>query len=233
MWLTPGTKIFYQQIWTEAGYVASMVLDDEAFGRVAEEARQRVEERWLKSGFRGNVNWTHRPKGEARVLLEAPAIRWARALRPADEVRVVTDAGTAVDAKIVAVQPLHEKTELHLVIEGVDQEGLAFGQPVRVLIDRPTLLDAGSPPDVGRFNDREARLNWLLSSVYCTCGNRGDVCAGHFFTLAACNNLTCGLPAQTRRTVGKMIDDGLSDAKILERLHEERGPLLYRQHILP
>ncbi len=76
-------------------------------------------------------------------------------------------------------------------------------------------------------------MNWLLSSVYCTCGNRGDVCAGHFYTLAACNNMMCGLPATTRESVGQMIDEGLGDVEIVDRLRKDRGPLMFRQHILP
>ena len=160
-------------------------------------------------------------------------MRWARTLWPGDLVTVATDTGTSVEVTVVAVQPVHEKTELHLIIEGVDQESLRLGQPIRVRMERPRLWDDETPADAGRFTDRDARLNWLLSSIYCTCGNTGDVCAGHFYTLASCNDRLCHLPAQTSKSVGKMIDDGRSDTQILEQLRKDRGSLLFRQHIVP
>ena len=160
-------------------------------------------------------------------------MRWTRALWRGDEVNLSLGGEDTVKAKVVAVIPVHEKTELHLVVEGFDQEGFDLGQPVVVRLKRPELPAGDTPADPGRFDDREARLNWLLSSTYCACGNRGDVCAGHFYTLAACNTRTCGMPTTTRKAVSKMIDEGLSDAEILDRLGEEHGALLHRQHILP
>ena len=231
--MTPGTTVFYQQNWVDDDYVASLILDKEALDSVREESRRRAESRWLEQGFPAHVTWTHRSKGEARILLGAPAMRWTRALWRGDEIGLSTAGEDTIKATVVAVSPVHEKTELHLVVEGFDQEGFGLGQPVRVRMDRPNLPAGDTPADAGRFDDREARLNWLLSSTYCSCGNRGDVCAGHFYTLAACNTRTCAMPNITRKAVGKMIDEGLSDVAILERLGEERGPLLHRQHLLP
>jgi hypothetical protein len=61
----------------------------------------------------------------------------------------------------------------------------------------------------------------------------GNVCTGHFYTLASCNPNGCGMPRAMRRDVGEMIDKGMSDRQIFEALLKEHGPDLLRPHLLP
>ena len=89
------------------------------------------------------------------------------------------------------------------------------------------------PPDLDRKRSREERIEWFLCSIYCTCGVKKDTCTGHFYTLASCNPNGCGMPIRTRANVGRLIDDGLTDREIFDRLLKEHGPLLLRPHLLP
>jgi hypothetical protein len=62
---------------------------------------------------------------------------------------------------------------------------------------------------------------------------RGDVCTGHFYTLASCNPNGCGKPNQMRKHIGELIDKGLTDRQIIEQLLDEEGPGLLQPHLLP
>jgi hypothetical protein len=91
------------------------------------------------------------------------------------------------------------------------------------------------PAGLGKSHSSAERLEWLMSSLYCTCGMH-DGCAGHFYTLAACNaghEKPCGLAKSTREELAKRIDTGATDRQIVEALLAERGPNLLRPHMLP
>ena len=57
--------------------------------------------------------------------------------------------------------------------------------------------------------------------MYCTCGVGKDTCTGHFYTLASCNVNGCGMPAATRKRLGELIDQGLTDKQIFAELRKE------------
>jgi hypothetical protein len=134
------------------------------------------------------------------------------------------------------VEPWRERTQVRLVVNGFDQTDLAIGQRVHLLMKPPPaeVDDAVLPPDVDRPRaSKEERVEWFLASIYCTCGVADDTCTGHFYTLASCNPNGCGNPNQTRKQIGKLIDDGLTDRQIFERLLKDRGPDLLRPHLAP
>ena len=89
------------------------------------------------------------------------------------------------------------------------------------------------PPDLDRPRSREERIEWFLSSIYCTCKVRGDVCTGHFYTLASCNPNGCAAPNAVRKELAGLIDRGLTDKEVFEALRKEHGPDLLRPHLLP
>ena len=63
-----------------------------------------------------------------------------------------------------------------------------------------------------------------------------DGCAGHFFTLAACDSgekTPCGQAKRTRQEVAEMIDKGHTDRQIIDELLKNRGPNLLRPHMMP
>lgn len=61
----------------------------------------------------------------------------------------------------------------------------------------------------------------------------GNVCTGHFYTLASCNPNGCGMPNAMRQTLRRRIDAGLTDRQIFEELLKQHGPDLVRPHLLP
>jgi hypothetical protein len=92
---------------------------------------------------------------------------------------------------------------------------------------------AALPPDIGQPRSKAERVEWFLASIYCTCGVPGDVCTGHFYTLASCNPNGCGMPNMMRREIAEMIDKGMTDRQIFEAILKEQGPGLLRPHLMP
>jgi hypothetical protein len=113
---------------------------------------------------------------------------------------------------------------------------LTVGQRVPLRLATPPAADDNQlPPGLGKSQSKPERVEWLVSGVYCTCGMH-DGCAGHFYTLAACNSngtTPCGLAKRTREEVAEMIDKGRTDREIFEELLKKRGPQLLRPHMVP
>jgi hypothetical protein len=93
--------------------------------------------------------------------------------------------------------------------------------------------DAALPPDLDRPRTREERLEWFLSSIYCTCPVKGNRCTGMFYTLAACNPNACGMPNAMKKNIANKIDKGMTDRQIFEELLKTYGRDLTRPHLLP
>ena len=53
-----------------------------------------------------------------------------------------------------------------------------------------------------------------------------------FYTLAACNTMTCGMPNQVRKFVRPLLDKGLSDREVFEAMEKEYGPSMWKSHLL-
>jgi hypothetical protein len=95
--------------------------------------------------------------------------------------------------------------------------------------------DEKLPTRVAQLQTKAERVEWLMASVYCTCGMH-DGCAGHLYTLATCNagpTNPYGLAKRTREDLAEMIDNGRTDKDILKELLKQRGPNLLRPHLLP
>lgn len=189
-------------------------------------------QRWTKEGLPGVVGLVQLYNGEVDVVLDHEAMRWGRSLQSGDKVRLA--AKPAIDAVVKSVRPEREKTLVRLVVKSLDLAELNMGQRIHLKMKPPDLsVDALFPPDIDRPKAKEERIEWFLASIYCTCGVKGNICTGHFYTLASCNVNGCGLPKTTRREIGALIDQGLNNRQIFERLYKERGVDMVRQHLLP
>ena len=166
-------------------------------------------------------------------MLDHEAIRWGRSLKPGDKATLQTERPTPAVVKFV--RPWRERTQLCLVVAGADVAELTPGQRLRLRMDPPApeVDTALLPPDMGRPRSREERIEWFLSSIYCTCKVRGDVCTGHFYTLASCNPNGCAAPNAVRKELADLMDRGLNDKEVFEALQKEHGPDLLRPHLLP
>jgi hypothetical protein len=89
------------------------------------------------------------------------------------------------------------------------------------------------PTDISRLTDIDDRVEWFIQSVYCPCGIAKDRCTGMFYTLASCNENTCGGPNEIRAILRSWLDEGMTDDKaIYDRLKKERSIDMARPHLL-
>jgi hypothetical protein len=222
-------KVFVQS----AGGQARIVFDEEGFQAARARQRRWLADRWAADGLPGSVSVLHPLSGEMEILLDHEAMCWGRSLKYGDEVRL--HAEPPIIAVVKRVTPWRERTQVRLVMHGHDQAALTLGQRVALRMNTPAkeTQEASLPPDLDRPRNRDERVEWVLSSIYCPCGVGGDTCTGHFYTLASCNPNACGMPHLLRKRVAALIERGCTDRQILEELLTEYGPGLLRPHLAP
>jgi hypothetical protein len=216
------------------GEDARLILDSAAFEKRRAAQQAGLRKRWADEGLPGTLVFSHPESRELELMLDHEAMRWGRSLRVGD--KVTLQMAKAVPAVVRRLRPWRERTQVLLEVEGADLSALTVGQRVPLRLATPPGADEeNAPPGLGKSENKAERVEWLLSGVYCTCGMH-DGCAGHFYTLAACNagpNDPCGLAKRTRAEVAEMIDKGKTDQQIFEELLKERGPKLLRPHLSP
>ena len=196
--------------------------------------REQLKAIWRKDGLPGSVSVLHKLSGEMDVLLDHEAIRWGRHLSHGDRVTVLSNV-EPVKAAVKHVRPWRERTVVRLVTDsGVDQSELSLGDRIRLLVPEPPpeVQNSELPPDIGRERTTDVRVEWFLSSIYCTCRIDGDRCTGMFYTLASCNPNSCGNSNKTRELLAGLIGEGKTDDEIMTHLRETRGPELLKPHLL-
>jgi hypothetical protein len=215
-----------------AGDEVVLLAVADGLSKLKQAQKTRMEARWRKSGLPGTVMGLHLLSGEIDVTLDHEGMRWARSLKPGD--RVTLNLDKPVRAAVQEVRPWYERTRLALVSNGRDLADVAVGRRIRVGVAEPAADVAASrtPPDAGRPREAAARAEWILSSMYCSCPISGDVCTGMFYTLAACNTMTCGMPERVRKFVRPLIEKGLADKEIFERMDAEFGAAMWNPHLL-
>jgi hypothetical protein len=227
----PLDKAVYVQ---SQGDKARLVLDADAFAKKRDEQKALLRKRWVDEGLPGTVSFLHRFSGEMELMLDHEAMRWGRSLKLGDKVTLATE--TPINAVVKEVRPWRERTQLRLVVAGVDQTDLSLGQRLKLKMAAPAAEVEKSPypPDLDlQRASKQDRVEWFLASIYCTCHVKGDTCTGHFYTLASCNPNGCGMPKHQREVIAKKIDEGLTDRQIMEQLFKEGGADLLRPHLDP
>jgi hypothetical protein len=226
--LAVGKKVYVQS----AGGKVRLLLTPAEFESLRARQREALAKRWETEGLPGTVTFVHL-SGEADFMLDHEAIRWGRSLKPGD--RVFLKADPPIPAVVRHVKPWRERTQLRLVIRGLDLADLKLGQRLNLKMTPPAreVLEGPLPPDIDRARTREERLDWFLATIYCTCPVKGDRCTGMFYTLASCNPNACGMPNAMRKNIARKIDRGMTDRQIFEEMRKTYGPLLTRPHLLP
>ena len=194
--------------------------------------RAWLRDQWIKDGLPGTMTFVH-VAGEADFMLDHEAMRWGRSLQVGDKVTVATTP--PINAVVKDVKPWRERTQIRLVINGLDITELRIGQRAHLKMPAPSkeIEQSDYPPDIGLKRTKEERIDWFLSSIYCTCKVANDICTGDFYTLASCNPNGCGMPNATRRKIAAMIDKGMDDKQIWDDLRAERGALMTKPHLVP
>jgi len=214
---------------------ARLILDSEAFEKRRATQKAVLRKQWADEGLPGTLIFSHTERREVELMLDHEAMRWGRSLQAGD--KVTLQAAKAIPAVVRQLRPWRERTQVLLAIDGSERPELTVGQRLKLRLAAPPADtdDDNRPVGLDRSRSKTERVELLISSVYCTCG-MNDVCAGHTFTLAACDSgpgNTCALAKRTRQEVAEMIDKGKTDREILDDLVKERGPNLLRPHMSP
>lgn len=227
--LPVGQAIFVQS----SGAKVRLAVDAATFENMRSHQQMLLAKRWEEEGLPGVVSFLHIVSGEIEIMLDHEAMRWGRSLQPGAKVSLQVDP--SISAVVRSVQAWRERTRLRLVLTGHDVADLRMAQRLHVKIPVPSLdvQQALLPSGLDRPRGKDERIEWLLASVYCSCGVGGDGCTGQFYTLASCNPNACGMPMAMRKKLAKRIDEGLTDRQIVEQLLKEQGPALLRPHLLP
>jgi hypothetical protein len=216
------------------GEDARLILDPTAFEKQRAAQKAVLRKRWTDEGLPGTVVFAHPQRREVELMLDHEAMRWARSLKIGD--KVTLRATKPVEAVVRHLRPWRELTQVLLTVDGADSSGLEVGQRVPLrLAAAPAVDDEKVPQGLGKSQEKAERIEWLMSGVYCTCGMH-DACAGHSYTLAACDSAgttPCGLAKRTRAEIAEQIDKGRTDQEIFEGLLKARGSRLLRPHMSP
>jgi hypothetical protein len=233
-WFHTDRKKVSTSIFMLADEASAGAIHEEKTADAANRDAQRawLRERWVADGLPGTVTFAH-VAGEADVMLDHEGMRWGRTLKAGDKVSLAADP--PISAVVKDVKPWRERTQVRVVINGVDIADLKAGQRTHLKMATPAkeIEETDYPPDMGRKRTKEERIEWFLASIYCTCKVGGDICTGDFYTLSSCNPNGCGMPNMTRKRIAEMIDKGLDDKQIFDDLRAERGALMTKPHLRP
>jgi hypothetical protein len=213
---------------------ARLILDPAAFKILRSGQKAALRQRWADAGLPGTVVFARPERREVELILDHEASSWGPSLHAGN--RVSVNGPKPIEAVVQQVRPWRERIQVLLSVEGSDSSALRIGQRAALRLSSPPAADdETTPPGLGKSQSKPERLEWLVSGIYCTCGMH-DGCAGHFYTLAACNpgpNDPCGTAKHTREEIANLIDNGRTDREIFEKLLKERGPKLLRPHMMP
>ena len=217
------------------GENARLILDVTAFATRRAEQKTLLRQRWVDEGLPGTVAFEHPERHEVELLLDHEGMRWGRSLKTGEKVTLV--AGNPILAEVRQLRTWRERTQVLLSVAGSDESAFTVGKRVHIrLVVPPAETDNDElPAGLDQARSKSERVEWLMSSAYCPCMMH-DSCAGHFFTLAACDSggkTPCGMAKQTREEIAEMIDQGHTDRQIFDELLKDRGPKLLRPHMSP
>jgi hypothetical protein len=216
------------------GADARLILDPAAFEKRRAAQKAALRKRWADQGLPGTLIFSYPQRREVEVMLDHEAMRWARSLQSGD--KVTLRAPRPIPAVVRQLRPWRERTQVLLAVDGPNASALTVDERVSLRLTAPPAADDDPlPAGLGQAHSKPERVEWLVSSVYCPC-TMHDGCAGHFFTLAACNagrRDPCGMAKRIRAEVTEMIDKGQTDRQIVEELRKRHGPKLLRPHMSP
>src|SRR5262249_47880527 len=129
------------------------ILDPAAFELRRNAQKTVLRKRWIEEGLPGSVAFLHVFSGEMDLMLDHEAMRWGRALKLGDKVSL--QAIPPIQAVVKNVRAWRERTEVRLVVNGVDQADLTIGQRMYLKTSTPSAEAENSnlPPDLGQRRD--------------------------------------------------------------------------------
>ncbi|MBI3877294.1 MAG: DUF3179 domain-containing protein [Verrucomicrobia bacterium] len=228
--IQPGRVYYFTSTHTGTERTATELLDESAFEARKNQRLQRQRDDLLKHGLSGTVLNVDAANHRIEVMIRRSDTWFARSWRLNAAVQFMAAAQPTVAGKIIAVQPDYSRVRIRLDFTGLATPEVQAGDEVAILGKLPDKIDFDAPPDLGRFIGRQERIDYFLSTIYCSCGMLGSSCAGHWNTLAACQLHGCGMPNLITKLVGERIDVGKTDEAILAELIERNGKNILKLH---
>src|SRR5262249_53507303 len=108
-----------------AGGKARLTVDPAGFEQLRRKQKEVLARRWEQEGLPGTGTFVHL-SGEIDYLLDHEAMRWGRSLSAGDKVSLTGEP--PVQAIVKTVKPWRERTQLRLVIKGLDIGDLKIGE---------------------------------------------------------------------------------------------------------
>ncbi len=197
------------------------------------EQKKWLRQKWIDEGLPGTLTFHHVFSGELELTLDHESMNWGRSLVAGDTVSIPVKP--PIKGVVKKVTPWRERTVVRLVVGELESSELKIGQRLHLRMTPPaeTVDNSRYPAGIDRERSTNERIEWIISSIYCTCGIDKDICTGDFYTLASCNPNGCGMPVLTRAKLGKMMDKGMTDRQIFDVLLKDRGPFLLKPHLRP
>ncbi len=218
-----------------------LALDAAAFDALRTKQKAELRKRWSDEGLPCTVVFRRTEDHELELMLNHECMQWSRSLEPDDQIELRSpELDQQLKVRIRQIRPWRERTQL--LVNCAEQDGLlpSIGQRAFVMINPQTAArlkshDDKYPPGLGKSGVKQERIEWLASSIYCSC-NMHDSCAGHLFTLAACDGTgqtPCGLAVKTRSLFSERIEQGRTDQQIFDELLKERSEKMRQPHMSP
>lgn len=209
------------------------LLDTSAFETRRSERLQKQRDDLTIGGLLATILDIDGANHQIGVMVRRSDAWYARSLKTNDVIALKSQAQEKISCRVADVHPDYSRIRLRLEFAGSIPPKVQPGGQVALFTKLPDRINFETPPDLGRFTDRQERIDYLLSTLYCPCGMMGDSCAGHWNTLAACKLHGCGMPNLISELAGKWIDAGKSDAAILAELVQRNGKNILTPHQNP
>ncbi len=226
----PGRAYYFTSTHDGVDRFAMELLDESTFAARTSQRLQRQRDELLKHGLKGTVLNMDASSHRAEVMIRRSDTWFARSWKVNEAVQLMATAQPTVACRVAEVHPDYARVRIRLDFAGHATPDVRLGDEVAIFGKLPDKVDFESPPDLGRFTGRQERIDYFLSTIYCSCGMLGSSCAGHWNTLAACQLHGCGMPNLITKLIGERIDAGKPDEAILAELIERNGRNILRLH---
>jgi hypothetical protein len=231
--LRPGISVRIQTRHEASGYAIALIADAAGFAALQADQRRTLDRQLAHEGLPGSAA-AGLIAGDWEVVVDRTGSPWARALSAGDAIRLAhADATKArpIPATVRSIHPWGERT-LVVLTPDVPAPPPPAARPARVRLLTPPPRTGVLPPGLGRAQATPERIDWILSTIYCTCSNSNDVCTGQLYTLFLCKTTACPMPKVMRGKLAAWIAAGKTDAEILHLIEQEQGPRCRKMHLI-
>ena len=228
--IKPGSTVYCNVVRQVSESTATELFDAASFDARRKKRLERQRNELTKNGLTGTVMEVDGANHRIGVMVRRADAWFARFFKVNSSVRIISQHCERTACTVAAVHPDYSRVRIRLECPVSVFSSIQTGDELALFAKLPDKINFDTPPDLGRFTDRQERIDYLLSTIYCPCGMMGDSCAGHWNTLAACKLHGCGMPNLISKLAGEWIGAGKSDEAILAELVQRYGKNVLKLH---